>query len=117
MTEKQSWFKKVRAKGAAVKALLEKRAEERGGERFSSLDGNPYKISNRNKRFSTYRSEIIHGVMLKPLDKFLDREASGGGSDEGLLSGLWSFKDDEDKAEEVDETENKDGSVDSDGES
>ncbi|MEC7578936.1 MAG: hypothetical protein VYD35_07230, partial [Actinomycetota bacterium] len=51
-------------------------------------------------RFSTYRSELVHGIMLKPLDKFLDKEAAGEGSDRSLLGGLWHFKDDEDETED-----------------
>lgn len=103
MTEKQSWIKNIGAKLSSTKDALEKRAEKRDDERFSSFD-NPFDIKNRNKRFSTYRSEIVHGVMLKPLDNFLDQEARGEGSDDGLLSGIWSFKDDEDQ--DGDEEEN-----------
>ena len=105
MTKKQSWIKNVGAKLSSAKDALERRGEKRDGERFSSLDDNPFDIKNRNKRFSTYRSEIVHGVMLKPLDKFLDQEARGEGSDDGLLSGIWSFKDDEDS----DDDETQDG--------
>ena len=100
MKEKQSWIKNIGSKLSSAKDALEKRAEKREGERFSSLDDNPFDIKNRNKRFSTYRSEIVHGAMLKPLDKFLDQEARGEGSDDGLLSGIWSFKDDEDSDED-----------------
>ena len=100
MTEKQSWIKNIGAKLSSAKETLEKRGEKTDGERFSSLDDNPFDIKNRNKRFSTYRSEIVHGAMLKPLDKFLDQEARGEGSDDGLLSGIWSFKDDEDTDED-----------------
>ena len=100
MTEKQSWIKNIGAKLSSAKETLEKRGEKTDGERFSSLDDNPFDIKNRNKRFSTYRSEIVHGAMLKPLDKFLDQEARGEGSDDGLLSGIWSFKDDEDSDED-----------------
>ena len=38
--------------------------------------------------------------MLKPLDKFLDKEAAGEGNDTSLLGGLWHFKDDEDESED-----------------
>ncbi|MEG3586915.1 MAG: hypothetical protein VX353_06460 [Actinomycetota bacterium] len=100
MTEKQSWIKNMGAKLSSVKNALEERAENQSDERLSSLDDNPFNIKNRNKRFSTYRSEIIHGVMLKPLDKLLEREANGEGNDDGLLTGLWGFIDDEDQEED-----------------
>ncbi len=101
MVNKQSWFKNLGTKLVAVKQSLEKRAEERDEKRYSSLDDNPFNIQNRNKRFSTYRSELIHGVMLKPLDKYLEREARGeGANDGGLLGGLWHFKDDEEEREQ-----------------
>ena len=107
MTGKFSWLKTIGKKFVALKENLELRAEEREAKRFSSMDSNPFLIQNRNKRFSTYRSELIHGVMLRPLDKFLDKEAKGEGSDQGLLGGLWHFKDDEDETE--DETKKHEG--------
>ena len=97
MTGKFGWLKTIGKKFVALKGNLELRAEEREAKRFSSMDSNPFLIQNRNKRFSTYRSELIHGVMLRPLDKFLDKEAKGEGSDQGLLGGLWHFKDDDDE--------------------
>ena len=39
--------------------------------------------------------------MLKPLDELLERESRGEGNDDGLLSGFWSFKDDEDQEEDL----------------
>ncbi len=101
MEEKQSRIKSFKNKLTSIKDNLEKRAEDHSGERFSTLDENPFDIRNRNKRFSTYRSEIIHGVMLKPLDELLERESRGEGNDDGLLSGFWSFKDDEDQEEDL----------------
>ena len=107
MAGKFGWLKTIGKKFVALKENLELRAEEREAKRFSSMDSNPFLIQNRNKRFSTYRSELIHGVMLRPLDKFLDKEAKGEGNDQGLLGGLWHFKDDEDEAE--DETKKHEG--------
>ena len=100
MAIKFVWLKTISKKFVALKENLELRAEEREAKRFSSMDSNPFLIQNRNKRFSTYRSELVHGIMLKPLDKFLDKEAAGEGSDRSLLGGLWHFKDDEDETEE-----------------
>ena len=99
--------KSIGKKFVALKENLELRAEEREAKRFSSMDNNPFLIQNRNKRFSTYRSELIHGVMLRPLDKFLDKEAKGEGNDQGLLGGLWHFKDDENETQE--DTEKHEG--------
>ena len=48
--------------------------------------------------------------MLKPLDKFLDKEAKGEGSDQGLLGGLWHFKDDEDETQEDAQKQDEDDS-------
>ena len=87
MAIKFGWLRTIGKKFIALKENLELRAEEREAKRFSSMDDNPFLIRNRNKRFSTYRSELIHGVMLKPLDKFLDKEAKGEGSNQGLLGG------------------------------
>ena len=100
MAIKFVWLKTIGKKFVALKENLELRAEEREAKRFSSMDSNPFLIQNRNKRFSTYRSELVHGIMLKPLDKFLDKEAAGEGSDRSLLGGLWHFKDDEDETED-----------------
>ena len=107
MVKRFTWLKTIGKKFIALKENLELRAEEREAKRFSSMDDNPFLIRNRNKRFSTYRSELIHGVMLKPLDKFLDKEAKGEGSDQGLLGGLWHFKDDGDETK--DETKKHEG--------
>ena len=71
MAIKFGWLRTIGKRFIALKENLELRAEEREAKRFSSMDDNPFLIRNRNKRFSTYRSELIHGVMLKPLDKFL----------------------------------------------
>ena len=108
MAIKFGWLKTIGKKFISLKENLELRAEEREAKRFSSMDDNPFLIRNRNKRFSTYRSELIHGVMLKPLDKFLDKEAKGEGSDQGLLGGLWHFKDDEDETHEDAEKQDED---------
>ncbi len=102
------WLKTIGKKFVALKNNLELRAEEREEKSFSSMDDNPFLIQNRNKRFSTYRSELIHGVMLRPLDKFLGKEATGEGSDQGLLGGLWHFKDDEDETQEDAEKQDED---------
>tara|TARA_B100000614_G_C14558969_1_gene496531 strand:- start:791 stop:1135 length:345 start_codon:yes stop_codon:yes gene_type:complete len=108
MTDKFGWLKTIGKKFVALRDNLELRAEEREAKRFTSMDDNPFLIQNRNKRFSTYRSELIHGVMLRPLDKFLDKEAKGEGSDQGLLGGLWHFKDDEDETIEDAEKQDED---------
>ena len=108
MAIKFGWLRTIGKKFIALKENLELRAEEREAKRFSSMDDNAFLIRNRNKRFSTYRSELIHGVMLKPLDKFLDKEAKGEGSDQGLLGGLWHFKDDEDETQEDAEKQDED---------
>ena len=108
MAIKFGWLRTIGKRFIALKENLELRAEEREAKRFSSMDDNPFLIRNRNKRFSTYRSELIHGVMLKPLDKFLDKEAKGEGSDQGLLGGLWHFKDDDDEAQEDAEKQDED---------
>ena len=75
MAVKFAWLRTIGKKFIALKENLELRAEEREAKRFSSMDSNPFLIQNRNKRFSTYRSELVHGIMLKPLDKFLDKES------------------------------------------
>ena len=103
MTQKFGWLRTIGKKFVALKESLELRAEEREAKRSSSMDTNPFLIQNRNKRFSTYRSELVHGIMLKPLDKFLDKEAAGEGSARSLLGGLWHFKDDEDESEDEDQ--------------
>ena len=100
MAAKFGWLRTIGRKFIALKENLELRAEEREAKRSSSMDTNPFLIKNRNKRFSTYRSELVHGIMLKPLDKFLDKEAAGEGNDTSLLGGLWHFKDDEDESED-----------------
>ena len=100
MAEKFAWLSTIGKNFIALIEILELRAEELEANRSSSMDSNPFLIQNRNKRFSTYRSELVHGIMLKPLDKFLDKEAAGEGSGRSLLGGLWHFKDDEDETED-----------------
>jgi hypothetical protein len=102
------WLKTISKKFVALKEKLELRAEEREAKKFSSGDTNPFLLENRNKRFSTYRSELIHGAMLKPLDKFLDKESEVDGNDQGLLGRLWHFKDDEDEIQEDVEKQDED---------
>lgn len=108
MVKKFVWMKTISNKFIELKENLELRAEEREAKKFSSADSNPFLTENRNKRFSTYRSELIHGAMLKPLDKFLDKESEDEGNDQGLLGRLWHFKDDEDEIQEDAEKQDED---------
>ena len=47
-------------------------------------------------------ADQIHQIFTEPQTcyKFLDKEAKGEGSDQGLLGGLWHFKDDYDETQE-----------------
>jgi hypothetical protein len=84
-------------KFAKFKSYLQNLEKGEDKERFSSFGGHPF--DRQRKGFSTFRSEVLHGIVLKPIDKYLEREDTGEGDDSGLLSGIWHFDDDDDEAE------------------
>ncbi|MDG1846562.1 MAG: hypothetical protein P8J01_09245 [Acidimicrobiales bacterium] len=84
-------------KFSKLKSYFQNLEQDEDKERFSSFNGHPF--DRERKGFSTFRSEVLHGIVLKPIDKYLEREDAGEGDDSGLLSGIWHFDDDEDDQE------------------
>jgi hypothetical protein len=92
-------------KFAKLKSYLQNLEKGEDKERFSSFSGHPF--DRERKEFSTFRSEVLHGIVLKPIDKYLEREDAGEGDDSGLLSGIWYFDDDDDDDDDDDEEKGK----------
>ena len=67
-------------------------------ERFSSFDRHPFDGSE--KRFSTLRSEFLHGKILKPIDNYLEKEDEGDAGDVGFFGSIWQFSDDEERLDD-----------------
>ena len=69
-----------------------------GREPFSSFDGHPF--DRNNKRFSTLRSEFLHGKVLKPVEKYLEKHDRDEAESFGLFGSIWYFRDDDEEEEE-----------------
>ena len=65
------------------------------GERFSSFDGHPF--DRNNERFSTLRSEFLHGKVLKPVEKYLEKHDRDEAESFGLFGSIWYFRDDDEE--------------------